>query len=67
VSYFVGPLAAQGSVIPMTETEYAKRADRCEKEAAAASNAEIKAQLERIASYWRELALFVEQRTEERR
>ena len=50
----------------MTQTEYFKRADRCEKEAAAASNLEIKAQLERIAIYWRELALFVEQRIEER-
>jgi hypothetical protein len=48
----------------MTETEYLERADRCEKEAAIAVNSEIKAQLQRIASYWRELALFVEQRTE---
>jgi hypothetical protein len=51
----------------MTETEYFKRAEQCEREAAAASNSEIKAQLDGIASYWRELALFVAQRTEERR
>ena len=36
--------------------QYRARADQCEKEAAVILNLEIKAQLERIAEYWRELA-----------
>jgi hypothetical protein len=36
--------------------QYRMRADQCEKEAAVIFNHEIKAQLERIAEYWRELA-----------
>ena len=36
--------------------QYRARADQCEKEAAVILNFEIKAQLERIAEYWRELA-----------
>jgi hypothetical protein len=39
----------------MTEAEYRERADRLEKEATAAPNSEIRARLERIAQYWREL------------
>jgi hypothetical protein len=55
-----------GAVILMTEAEYRERADRCEKEATATRNFEIKAQLERLAQYWRELALMAEHRTKER-
>jgi hypothetical protein len=51
----------------MTETyDYRERADQCEKDAAATPNFEIKAQLERIAQYWRDLALLAERRIRER-
>jgi len=36
--------------------QYRMRADQCDKEAALTLNLEIRAQLERIAEYWRELA-----------
>jgi hypothetical protein len=51
----------------MTETyDYRERADRCEKDATVTLNFEIKAQLERIAQYWRDLALLAERRIRER-
>jgi hypothetical protein len=58
--------AVQGAT-PMTETyDYRERADRCEKDATVTLNFEIKAQLERIAQYWRDLALLAERRIRER-
>jgi hypothetical protein len=57
------PVAPQRTgAIPMSEAEYRERAERCEKEAAAAPNCEIRARLERIAKYWRELALMAQWR-----
>jgi hypothetical protein len=41
----------------MSEAEFRERAEQYAKEAAAAPNSEIKARLERIAKYWRDLAL----------
>jgi len=46
--------------------QYRARADQCEKEAAAILNREIKAQLERVAEYWRDLAQLTERQLVER-
>jgi hypothetical protein len=46
----------------MTEAECRERAEWYEKEAAAEPNSEIKARLERIAKYWRELGWMAERR-----
>jgi hypothetical protein len=47
----------------MTEAEYRDRADQFEKEAIAAPNSEIRARLERVAQYWRELERIAKWRT----
>ena len=46
--------------------QYRARADQCEKEAAVISNPEIRAELERVAEYWRELARMRERYLENR-
>ena len=46
--------------------QYRARADQCEKEAAAILNREIKAQLERVAEYGRDLAQLAERQLVER-
>ena len=42
--------------------EYRARAERCEREAKLAQNADIRVQLENIAQQWRELATIRERR-----
>ena len=46
--------------------QYRMRGDQCEKEAALTLNLEIRAELERIAEYWRELAHMRERYLENR-
>ena len=49
----------------MTRAEqYRVRADQCEKEAAVIVDPKIKAQMERVAEYWRELAQMLERHIE---
>jgi hypothetical protein len=49
-------------MIPVSEAECRERAEWYEKEATAAPNSEIKARLERIAGYWRDLARIADRR-----
>ena len=46
--------------------QYRARADQCEKEAAVILDLKIKAQLERVAEYWRDLARLAERQLVER-
>jgi hypothetical protein len=60
-----GPAGA--GLIRMTKADqYRARADQCEKEAAVILDLKIKAQLERVAEYWRDLARLAERQLVER-
>jgi hypothetical protein len=61
-----GAPADAGMIRMIKADHYRARADQCEKDAAVLSNSEIRAELERIAEYWRELARLRERYLENR-
>jgi hypothetical protein len=65
-NYCLVPQQVQGLIRMTKADQYRARADQCEKEAAVILNLEIRAQLERVAEYWRDLAQLAERQLVER-